>query len=525
MLSAWLLLLVFGSTIYFKLIVPFFYWKRRDIFYVKPWTRFWKVFLSKESFAESVRASYDEYPDKRYYGSYQFLQPSLFVRDLDLIKQITVKDFEHFSDHSAFTSEKTDPILGLNLFSLKGQKWREMRSALSPAFTGSKMRSMFTLISETADGFTQHFLQRSDDVTVMEMKKVFTQYTNDVIANCAFGIKCNSLLDENNEFFTMGRNVSTPTPWRVIRSLLYGFFPKIFELFRIPALPSDFSDFFLAIIKNAIKLREAEEIVRPDMIHLLMEARKGRLKHEKTDSGDDAGFATVEESEIGKNQNYAIEITDEVITAQALVFFIAGFTTSSSLMSFLAYELAVAPQIQKKLQKEIDEVLEACQERISYEAVLKMKYLDQVVSESLRKYPPGYVLNRICVKDYVIKPKNSHEKIAIIEKGCLVAVPVMGIHYSPEFFPNPEKFDPDRFSDDNKSKIIPGTYMPFGMGPRNCIGSRFALLQMKVLLVSLLSKFNLVTVEKTLTPLKLAKSLGLEAKGGVWLGLQRRNFN
>lgn len=205
------------------------------------------------------------------------------------------------------------------------------------------------------------------------------------------------------------------------------------------------------------------------MIHLLLEARKGRLKHDKSEKNSlDTGFATVEESAISKNQNFAIEITDEVITAQALVFFIAGFTTSSSLMSFLAYELVVSPEIQKTLQDEIDLVTQ--NGTISYEDVLQMKYLDQVVSEALRKYPPGYVLNRICVKDYVIKPKFENEKIAVIEKGCLIAIPVIALHYCPEFFPNPEKFDPARFSDENKGKILTGSYMPFGMGPRNCIG-------------------------------------------------------
>lgn len=140
-----------------------------------------------------------------------------------------MKDFDHFTDHSAFTSEKTDPILGLNLFSLKGQKWREMRSALSPAYTGSKMRSMFTLISKTAENFTSHFWEKSESVIEVEMKDICTKYTNDVIANCAFGIECNSLISEN-EFYKMGSYVSTPTPWRLLKSLLYGFFPKIFEV-------------------------------------------------------------------------------------------------------------------------------------------------------------------------------------------------------------------------------------------------------------------------------------------------------
>lgn len=147
--------------------------------------------------------------------------------------------------------------------------------------------------------------------------------------------------------------------------------------------------------------------------------------------------------------------------------FIAGFT-SSSLMSYLAYELVVSPKIQKTLQDEID--LVAHKEAIFYKDVFQIKYLDKVVSKALRKYSPGYVLNRICVKDDVIKPKFENEKIAVVEKDCLVAIPVIALHYCPEFFPNPAKFDPARFSDENKRKIQTGSDMPFGMGPRNCIG-------------------------------------------------------
>lgn len=91
----------------------------------------------------------------RYYGSYQFLRPSLFVRDLDLIKRITVKDFDHFPDHFNFVSEKADPLVGLNLFNLRGEKWKDMRSTLSPAFTSAKMRAMYTLIQG------KRFLDRS----------------------------------------------------------------------------------------------------------------------------------------------------------------------------------------------------------------------------------------------------------------------------------------------------------------------------------------------------------------------------
>lgn len=115
------------------------------------------------------------------------------IRDLELIKQITVKDFEYFLDHrDFFLDEETEPLLGKSLFMLKGQKWRDMRATLSPAFTGSKMRKMFQLVVECSEEATNIMLKEanaSNEPYVPEMKDIFTRFTNDVIASSAFGLK------------------------------------------------------------------------------------------------------------------------------------------------------------------------------------------------------------------------------------------------------------------------------------------------------------------------------------------------
>lgn len=112
-----------------------------------------------------------------------------------------------------------------------------------------------------------------------------------------------------------------------------------------------------------------------------MEARKGRLRHEQQNETIDSGFAVAEESEIGKSQNRKkAELTDEDITAQAVAFYFAGYDAVSTLMSFIAYELALNTNIQDKLHEEIHSVLEDNNGKITYEALLGMKYLDCVIS-------------------------------------------------------------------------------------------------------------------------------------------------
>jgi cytochrome P450 family 9 len=110
-----------------------------------------------------------------------------------------------------------------------------------------------------------------------------------------------------------------------------------------------------------------------------------------------------------------------------------------------------------------------------------------------------------------------------LEKNAVVWLPIYALHRDPKYFPEPDRFDPERFNDENKSKIIPYSYIPFGSGPRNCIGSRFALLETKVLFFHILLHFEIVPVAKTQIPLHLnRKSFTMTAENGFWLGLKRR---
>ena len=284
-------------------------------------------------------------------------------------------------------------------------------------------------------------------------------------------------------------------------------------------------EFFKNVVKSNIQSREKHGLLRPDMIHLLLEARKNGLKHEETEPLQDTGFATVVESEVNKNpKNTKAEITDEDITSQGLIFFFAGFEAVSSLMCFMSHELAVNPDVQTRLIQEVDETLEACEGKLTYESLLSMKYLDMVVSETLRKWPNAVGVDRVCTKPYTIEAKYPDEKPIHLEKNDIVWLPIFGIHRDPQHYPEPERFDPERFNDENKVNIKPYTYLPFGSGPRNCIGSRFALLETKALFFYILSHFEFVPVEKTQIPLVLSrKSMHLVAEKGFWLGLKRRS--
>lgn len=133
-------------------------------------------------------------------------------------------------DRTSQISEQADPIFSKILVSLTGQKWKDMRAVLSPSFTSNKMKFMFQLISECAEKFTEYFEKQSENVVDVEMKEIFTRFTNDAIATTAFGVTVDSLNDKNNEFYLMGKESTNVGGSRALRFFGYSIFPALMRV-------------------------------------------------------------------------------------------------------------------------------------------------------------------------------------------------------------------------------------------------------------------------------------------------------
>lgn len=157
-------------------------------------------------------------------------------------------------------------------------------------------------------------------------------------------------------------------------------------------------------------------------------------------------------------------MTCEEIAAQVFVFYIAGSESSSSTVAYTLYELAQNERLMDRAQEDIKSILKMHDGELTYESIMEMKFIDLCVKETLRKYPGLPILNRECTKDYPI-PNSDFT----IKKGTSVIVSLLGIHRDANFFPNPDQYDPDRFTDE-KHAFDEDLYMPFGAGPRSCIG-------------------------------------------------------
>lgn len=396
-------------------------------------------------------------------------EPVYLARDVDFIRQITVKDVDHFEDDNGFYESISDTLFGKSFMLLSEKQWRDMRSTLSPTITDTKIRHVFDLVVECADNTLTHLIEESNKRSKplrWEMKDLFSRYTSDVIARVAFGLKVNSFKDRKNKFFTIGTSsVNFRTMKVALRLFLIRILPKLMRAVNIEFFPAHFKEFFKSIVLDTMKKREKAQLIQPDdMIDIMIKVRKGEMKCQ---SDDEMDLATFDESyiSIGKVKQ---PWTDDEILAQCFLFLSAGFEIASTLMSFMAYELALNQDVQQKLYKKIRKVNASLNgSRLSYDKLSNLKYFDQVISETLRKWPPVMFATRKCTKDYEYSLNG--DKITI-ERGKSVWIPIYSLHNDDQIYKNPKLFNPERFSDENKHKIQSCAYIPFGIGPRNNIG-------------------------------------------------------
>ena len=453
------------------------------------------IFLGQKSGYDFISGVYNSFPNARYLGIMDFNTPVAVLRDPELIKEICVKNFDNFLDHQSFLDAEIDPLFGKSVSFLKGDRWKVMRNTLSPSFTASKMKFIFELIAKCSRDFVQYFIDHPNEAKFIETKDAFTRYTNDVIATTAFGISINSMRNRDNEFYRRGKDATSfLSIFRMIKFLGFRACPKIMKLLGFSFFSRATYKFFTSVIQNVVKTREEKKIFRPDMLQLLIEAR---------------------------NKDSGVELSIEDITAQAFVFFFAGFDPSATLMCFVAHELAMNPEIQEKLRNEVDSLTKIEGSDFSYETLQQMRYLDRVILETLRKYPPTAATDRECVKKFTLPKPTAESKEYTAEPKSLIWIPIYALHHDPKYFPDPEKFDPERFNDINKN-INSYAYVPFGVGPRKCIGNRFALMETKILFVHILQNFVLEKCEKTKHPIELEKTIVISIKGGSWVKLTKR---
>ncbi|XP_067006625.2 cytochrome P450 6j1 [Anabrus simplex] len=500
-------LLAMYAAIYVYLVRNFNVWMKKGVPFLKPiagFGNFKSVMVGNDSIGSFLKNVYNEAKNKPYVGVFILDQPVLVIRDVDLIKAILVKDFHYFADRDFKPDIRTDSLSARSLVGLTGPKWRYMRTTMTPTFTSGKMKKMFHLVNECGQELVTYLDSHRVD-GCLGVKDAMARFTTDVIASCAFGMQGKALKEDDSDLRRMLRKIFEFSFSKSLKMAASKFAPYLLSLFNLQIIDNDVTDYVRNVVWQSIEYREKNGVTRNDFLDLLIQIKnKGAVDDE-------------DQTEKSEKKSPPMELEDDDFVAQAFTFLTAGFETSSTTLSFALYELSLQPDIQKRLRDDIQSALAEGDGTVSYEALQRMVYLDQVLSETLRKYPVLPFLDRRSLKPYRLP---GDENI-ILEKDQTIIIPVLGLHWDPEFFPKPEQFNPEHFSEENKRIRPHYSYLPFGEGPRNCIGMRMGLMQAKVGLVHILTHFEVSPCENTPIPLELdPKSFLLSAKGDLPLNFQ-----
>lgn len=447
------------------------------------------------------------------YGTYNGTNLVLNVCSPELIKKTLIADFRTFSGRNP----PNDHLMRQNLVGQNGKEWKEQRTIISQSFTSGKMKRMLPLMYECCESFCQAIdaIISNRQNQSIDLKKLFNIYTLNVTAKCQFGIEFSGFLDEDHPFMKNAiRFMSIPFK----NVLIYMFFPRFLKdwIGFLPN-PKDAFDYMVSVAKEILKQRRQSNNSRqyPDVLQLLAEASSEDIEETVQEIGEHHGH----EEHHWSSSTAKKKLTDDEVISNILVFLSAGFDTSSITLSYATYALAVNPNVQEKLRTEILEVAKLIPDgKLSYETISGLKYLDAVVSETLRMFPPGVHSQRESVEDYVLEVGSKPYKIP---KGTIIHIPIYAFHHNPKYFKDHETFDPERFMPGRKHEITPYSYIPFGAGPRNCVAMRFALLEVKVSLVFLLQKYRFVRTDDTDVPLDFSTSNFMLRAKKVVVGIER----
>ncbi|XP_075213870.1 cytochrome P450 6k1-like [Lycorma delicatula] len=439
--------------------------------------------------SDIVLGIYKQLEGEKFGGYKQFLTPVITICDPELINQILIKDFTYFEDRGPKV-EKSVEIFNSNLGNLCGDEWRVARHKLTPTFSSGKLKIMFEPIRECCSEAVLYLKDNKNDV---EAKGFISRLIIKIIANAAFGLKVDILNEEeakNNQFFITSSKFLKPSIYLFLKLFVFISFPKVRNFLKFKLMDDDVDKFFRKLTKDITKQRQETGMRRNDFLQILLDQKKKEeinLRNQSTNvSNNDHEAEEPEDKEIFEQLKYMDNLsndcskpnvnvtvfsltdyeyyghypnlvsiiifliftkifTEDFIASQTFLFISGGSETTATVLSFSLYELVMNPELQIKVQEE--NVLSS--HEFNYDAVKEMKYLEQFIYETLRLHPILGTIIRYCTKDYKIP-----ETDVVIEKGTIINIPVVGFHKDPQYFPNPEKFNPDRFQNMKENKYI-----------------------------------------------------------------------
>ncbi|XP_050069686.1 cytochrome P450 4d2-like [Anopheles maculipalpis] len=415
----------------------------------------------------------------------------------------SVNDVERIISSNEFNRKSTDYAildewLGNGILLDHGNSWFTNRRALTGAFHFKILDSYVPVFEEQADVLVRKLLEHGGaPVDVFSLVKL---YTLDVILETSMGVRCRAQL-EDSDYVRAVSNLSRITFWRMYNVM--GFSDWTFRLTKHYKTYRESICINRDFTTSVIKQRRAELVART------ASASEAEPKPEK---GRLSLLDILLRSDITGRQ-----FSDEEVYSQVNNFMFAGHDTTSSAITFILYACAKYPDVQQRAYEEICAEISS-EQAITQQHISNLKYLELVIKESLRMFPPVPYYSRHIDRDTTVGGIQ-------LEKGATIVFGAYMMHHNPEYFPNPDQFRPERFEDSGDTKRNPFVYIPFSAGSRNCIGQKFALNELKTALAKILRQCKVVLPDPDFEP-KMKMELVLKPVNGMPLRfLDRKNIS
>lgn len=406
--------------------------------------------------------------------------------------------------HKAFVYSSLMPWLGTGLLTSWGKKWKVHRKILTPSFHFQILEQFLDVFKIKGDILVQR-LSRHVNGPRFDITDYIVTCTLDVICESTMGVSVNAQSNSRTEYVSAVSSMGNIVMQRSMKPWLY---PEVvFAATALKRLQTKCLDVLHHTTNSVIRARKQD---------LLTEARTKSAEQREEDAFGRKRHVNFLDLLIKASSNAGAGLTEQEIREEVDTFMFEGHDTTSSCCLFTLWALAKHQDLQERVLNELRAIFGNSDRDAKYGDLQEMKYLEQVIKESLRLYPSVPIFGRELTEDVLVDgyvfPAGSHA----------VFIPQI-THMNPEYFPNPEKFDPDRFLPENILNRHPYCYIPFSAGPRNCIGQKFAMLELKSLLSKLLRnyKFSLGDPEEKM---KLIAELVLRSKNGINLKLEGREW-
>jgi cytochrome P450 len=467
------------------------------------------------------------------FGYFEGHRPMLVISDPDIVQDVFIKSFSKFHSRRPFPFVNPQAKF-VDLRDSLALRWKRQRFVLNSAFSSVKLKQMSPLIHHSVHSLMTKMVEECDKGEPFDIYAYFKRFTMETIWSCGFGIDIDMQNNVNDPYLFYSQQIFAPNKFRRIMLFLDILLTELSSVWRSIFVSVGVIRYWLRRYIPVTK-RFIDEI--PDtwikkQVYKIIEKRKQIGRTGRTDllqlmleSMSDEDFIQDSSTMFEKSEDQEIEaplikkITTHEISANASLFLVAGYETTSTALSYAAYILATHPEEQRKLQEYIDVHFnpETEQTMPTYDTISNMDYLDIFIREVLRMFPivPSPI-NRKSTEDFYIKG------MGVVPAGTMITVDMYNLHYNPDLWGplDPNEFHPERFA----TKRHPMAWIPFGIGPRNCIGMRFSLLEMKMLLVRLLKTYTLIDCgEKTRKPFEQLEQVFVIAPKETIVQLRRRN--